>query len=177
VLCRRWGRESFSPANFPNSRGARALRPQVPACTELGGRVAEVPVRHRERKYGESKYRRTKILTQIPALLTIFFLVKFTRRPLHFFGRIGSALFAVGFASLLYLTFLWTQSIPIGTRPLLTFGVLLNLIGGQIVFTGLLADLIANMSREKEQRVLLKYTSDAEAHAGLPASTELPSRS
>jgi glycosyltransferase involved in cell wall biosynthesis len=146
-------------------------------ATEMGFRVAEVPVRHHERKYGESKYRPTKLLTQIPDLLTIFFLIKFTRRPLHFFGRIGSALFAVGFACLLYLTVLWTQSIPIGTRPLLTFGVLLILVGGQIVFTGLLADLIVNMSDDKEPRMPLKYTSDAEAPSEPRARPELRSRS
>jgi glycosyltransferase involved in cell wall biosynthesis len=54
------------------------------------------------------------------------------RRPLHFFGRIGSALFAIGFAALGYLTYPWLRSIPIGSRPLLSLGGLLILIGGQI---------------------------------------------
>jgi hypothetical protein len=127
----------------------------------MGFRVVEVPVRHHERKYGSSKYRSTKMLTEIPDLLTVFFLIKYTRRPLHFFGRIGSALFALGFAFLTYLTFLWTRGIPIGTRPLLSFGVLLILVGGQIVFTGLLADLIVNQDRQ--QNFPLKYASDKEA--------------
>jgi glycosyltransferase involved in cell wall biosynthesis len=129
-------------------------------ASEMGFRVIEVPVRHHERKYGSSKYRSTKIFTEIPDLLTVFFLIKYTRRPLHFFGKIGSALFALGFAFLLYLTFLWTRSIPIGTRPLLSFGVLLILVGGQIVCTGLLADLIVN--QERRQDFPLKYTSDRE---------------
>ena len=128
---------------------------------EMGYRVAEVPVRHHQRKYGVSKYRATKILTEVPDLLTLFFLIKYTTRPLHFFGRIGSLLFAVGFAALMYLTVLWFRGIPIGTRPLLSFGVLLVLVGGQIVFTGLLADLIVNMNRKQE--FPLKYTSDVEA--------------
>jgi glycosyltransferase involved in cell wall biosynthesis len=136
---------------------------------EMGYRVAEVPVSHHERKYGSSKYRSTKILTEIPDLLTVFFLIKYTRKPLHFFGRIGSALFAVGFAFLLYLTFLWTQSFPIGTRPLLIFGVLLVLVGGQIVFTGLLADLIVNINPRK-QDFPLRYASDEEeAPVGQPS--------
>lgn len=129
---------------------------------EMGYRVAEVPVRHHERRYGASKYKSTKILTEIPDLLTVFFLIKYTRKPLHFFGRIGSALFALGFAILLYLTFLWLRGVPIGTRPLLSFGVLLVLAGGQIVFTGLLADLIVNMTPRK-QDFPLKYVSDDEA--------------
>ncbi len=134
---------------------------------EMGYRVAEVPVRHHERKYGSSKYRATKILTDLPDLLTVFFLIKYTTRPLHFFGRIGSLLFAVGFAVLVYLTVLWFRGIPIGTRPLLSFGVLLVLVGGQIVFTGLLADLIVNMNQSRKQKFPLKYASDAEASSEL----------
>jgi hypothetical protein len=87
---------------------------------------------------------------------------RYTSKPLHFFGRIGSALFLAGFAVLAYLTFLWTRSIPIGTRPLLSFGVLLVLVGGQIVFTGLLADLIVNINQNRKQEFPLKYASDAE---------------
>jgi hypothetical protein len=132
-------------------------------ATELGFRVAEVPVRHHQRRYGTSKYRATKVVTQIPDLLTMFFLLKFTSRPLHFFGRIGSAFFALGIACLLYLTILWTHGVPIGTRPLLTLGVLLVLIGGQVVFTGLLADLIVNVAQDRTRQLPLKYTSDGEA--------------
>ena len=132
-------------------------------ATEMGYRVAECPVRHSERKYGASKYSPVKFLTEMPDLLTVFFLIKYTTRPLHFFARIGSALIALGVLCLAYLTILWTQSIPIGTRPLLTFGVLLVVIGGQIVFTGLLADLIVNMSQNKPQEFPLKYASDTTA--------------
>lgn len=132
-------------------------------ATEMGYRVAECPVRHNERKYGSSKYSPVKILTEMPDLLTVFFLIKYTTRPLHFFGRIGSALIAIGLACLAYLTILWTQSIPIGTRPLLAFGVLLVVIGGQTVFTGLLADLIVNVSQTRRQEFPLRYASDAGA--------------
>jgi glycosyltransferase involved in cell wall biosynthesis len=126
---------------------------------EMGYRVAEIAVRHRERKYGESKYRATKIFTEIPDLLTVFFLIKYTRKPLHFFGRIGSLFLLVGMAALTYLTTLWFQGIPIGTRPLLSFGVLMVLVGAQIVFTGLLADLIVNVSARNHE-LPLKYVSD-----------------
>jgi glycosyltransferase involved in cell wall biosynthesis len=130
--------------------------------SEMGYRVAEAPVRHHQRKYGASKYRSTKILTEVPDLLTVFFLIRYTTRPLHFFGRVGSLLFATGFAVLSYLTWLWVRGNPIGTRPLLSFGVLLVLIGGQIVFTGLLADLIVNMNQSQQHTFPLKYTSDVD---------------
>lgn len=129
-------------------------------AAEMGYRVAECPVKHNERKYGSSKYSPVKILTEMPDLLTVFFLFKYTTRPLHFFGKIGSALIGIGLLCLAYLTILWTQSIPIGTRPLLTFGVLLVVIGGQTVFTGLLADLIVNVSQDARQAFPLRYASD-----------------
>jgi hypothetical protein len=129
-------------------------------ASEMGFRVAELPVQHHERKYGASKYRSSKILTELPDLLTLFFLVKYNRRPLHFFGKIGSALLVLGFAVLTYLSVLWLQGHPIGTRPLLTFGVLLVLVGGQIVFTGLLADLIVNISQDRRQHFPFRYVFD-----------------
>ena len=133
-------------------------------ATEMGYRVAELPVTHHERKYGTSKYRPTKILTEIPDLLTAFFLIRYTRKPLHFFARAGSLLSATGFAVLLYLSVLWFQGEPIGHRPLLMFGLLLVLVGGQVVFTGLLADLIVNVSGRR-QPFPIRYSSDAEQSA------------
>lgn len=128
--------------------------------TMMGYRVAECPVSHGERKHGVSKYSPAKVLTEMPDLLTVFFLVKYTARPLHFFAKIGGAMIAVGFICLAYLTLLWIGGTGIGTRPLLTFGVLLMVIGGQIVFTGLLADLFVNVSHDRRPTWPLKYASD-----------------
>jgi glycosyltransferase involved in cell wall biosynthesis len=135
-------------------------------ATERGYCVVECPVSHRPRKSGASKYSPAKILTEMPDLLTVFFLIKYTTRPLHFFGRIGSGLILIGILILTYLTILWTQSIPIGTRPLLTLGVLLVVIGGQTVFTGLLADLIVNINAERRREFPLRYASDEIARVG-----------
>jgi glycosyltransferase involved in cell wall biosynthesis len=135
-------------------------------ASELGYQVGEVPVRHDARRFGRSKYPSTKIFTEIPDLLTLFFLVKYTRRPLHFFGRVGSAMAFVGLVVLLYLTWLWLHGIGIGTRPLLSFGVLLVVVGFQIVLTGLLADLIVNVNQERYIEFPLKYSSDEESAVG-----------
>lgn len=142
-------------------------------AAEMGYRVAECPVSHRERKYGTSKYSPMKIFTEMPDLLTVFFLIKYTTRPLHFFARIGVGLMALGVVCLAYLTILWLQSIPIGTRPLLTFGVLLVVLGGQTVFAGLLADLIVNMSQNRRQDFPLKYASEKIAEPREPVETPL----
>lgn len=127
--------------------------------TDMGYRVAEVPVSHRERKYGKSKYSMLKMVSASPDLLTTFFLMKYMGRPLHFFGRIGLTLFAIGFIALCYLTYLWLGSTPIGTRPLLSLGVLLVLIGGQIILTGLLADLILKIHSDARREFPVRYAS------------------
>jgi hypothetical protein len=101
-----------------------------------------------------------KMFTASPDLLTTFFLVKYIGRPLHFFGRIGSALFGMGFVALSYLTYLWLRGIPIGSRPLLSLGVLLVLIGGQIVLTGLLADLMLKVHYDARREFPLRYASE-----------------
>ncbi|OGH16689.1 MAG: glycosyl transferase [Candidatus Levybacteria bacterium RIFCSPHIGHO2_02_FULL_40_18] len=129
-------------------------------AAELGFSVSEKEVLHHPRKYGESKYKFSKIFTDIPDLLTIYFIMKYNRRPLHFFGKIGGAIFGAGFAILLYLSYLRIfLDQKIGDRPLLLFGVLLVIAGIQTLFTGLLADLIVNANSKKGDEFSIKYDS------------------
>ena len=115
---------------------------------ELGFKVAEAPIKHHARKYGESKFKSTKILTDIPDLMTIYFLTKYTKRPLHFFMKLGMPLELLGFAILFYLTVLRLLGESIGDRPLLIFGVLFVITGLQVMLTGLIADLLVNFNRK-----------------------------
>jgi len=128
--------------------------------SELGYKVGEHEVKNRPRKFGYSKYRASKVFTDLPDLFTIYFLTKFTDKPLHFFGRIGFIPFACGFIVLIYLSILrifFDQSI--GTRPLLMFGVLMVIFGMQLILTGLLGDLIVNMNMKRRQKDPIVYES------------------
>ena len=125
---------------------------------ELGFRVGEREILHHPRKYGHSKYKSSKIITEIPDLITIYFLSNYTRRPLHFFGRVGTFIFILGLIVLAYLTWLHFMGARIGTRPLLFLGVLLVLAGIQTIFTGLLADLLVHTKR-KDTDYPIKYAS------------------
>lgn len=116
---------------------------------ELGFKVAEAPIKHHARKFGESKFKSTKILTDIPDLMTIYFLTKYTKRPLHFFMKLGAPLAFLGFGALFYLSILRLFGEPIGDRPLLIFGVLFVITGLQVMLTGLIADLIVNFNRKE----------------------------
>lgn len=127
---------------------------------EMGFKVFEEVIVHHTRKYGKSKYKSTKILTDIPDLITMYFLVKYTNRPLHFFSKLGGMLLFLGGAILLYLITLKLFGESIGGRPLLIFGVLFVIAGIQTIFTGLLADLMVNFHRvDEEDHLPIKYSS------------------
>lgn len=129
--------------------------------SELGYQIGEHEVKNRPRQFGYSKYRASKVFTDLPDLFTIYFLTRFTDKPLHFFGRIGIIPLGIGGIILLYLSFLrlFLQQ-SIGTRPLLMFGVLLMIFGMQLMLTGLLGDLIVNMSIRKRKNPPMKYESE-----------------
>lgn len=127
---------------------------------ELGFKVAEAPIKHHPRKFGVSKFKSTKILTDIPDLLTIYFLTKYTKRPLHFFMKIGFPITLIGSAALFYLLVLKLFGESIGDRPLLIFGVLFIITGFQVMLTGLIADLIVNFNRKKISDFPIKWDSE-----------------
>jgi len=126
---------------------------------EMGYRTGEYVVTHHPRKYGVSKYSSKKILSDLPDIFTIYFVMKYNNRPLHFFGKFGGAIFLIGFLILFYLTILWLMGEPIGNRPLLLFGVLLFITGIQTISTGLIADLLVNQDQKNSKSFPLKYES------------------
>ncbi len=134
---------------------------------QQGYNVDEVIVEHDTRKFGKSKYGFSKVWKNLPDLFTVIFLIKFGKRPLHFFGTIGIAFLLVGIGILSYLTFIhYVFGERVGTRPILSLGVLLIISGFQTFFTGFLADLMLNLSHTSRpqddgvSRFPLKYTSD-----------------
>ncbi len=106
-------------------------------------KVTEIPVEHRSRKTGKSKYGWKRFISGWLDLLTVFFLIRYMRRPGHFFGTTGGTLFAGGFAIGLYIAYLRLTTGSIQYRhPLLFLGMLLMIIGIQLISTGLLAEMI-----------------------------------
>jgi glycosyltransferase involved in cell wall biosynthesis len=109
-------------------------------------RVGEIPVEHHPRRFGHSKFGVGRFFRGLMDLLTVTFLLKYDRKPLHFFGWLGGLSFLAGLAVCGYLTVLWFGGASIGHRPLLTLGVLLIVIGVQTLATGLLAELIVHVN-------------------------------
>jgi glycosyltransferase involved in cell wall biosynthesis len=116
----------------------------IPALAAWRGfQVTEVPVRHRPRRHGRTKFGSARLWRGVLDLLTVLFLTRYTRRPLHLFGGLGLIAWTVGFGVNAYLTGIWLSgSRPIGQRPLLAFGVLTMLVGVQFFAIGLLSELV-----------------------------------
>jgi glycosyltransferase involved in cell wall biosynthesis len=114
-----------------------------------GFRVTEVPVNHRPREHGRSRYGLERYLRGFFDLLTVTFMGRYRQRPLHLFGGLGLALGLIGFAVLTYLTVLWFTGEPIGHRPLLTLGVLLVVVGLQLFSLGLIGELVTSHHAER----------------------------
>jgi glycosyltransferase involved in cell wall biosynthesis len=114
-----------------------------------GYRIAEVSVNHRPRQHGNSRYGPERYLRGFFDLLSVTFMGRYRYRPLHLFGGIGMLMGAVGFIILTYLTTIWFWGAGIGTRPLLTLGVLLMVVGIQFVSLGLISELITSQHEER----------------------------
>lgn len=124
---------------------------------QQGYMVDEVVVEHDKRQYGKSKYGFSKIFKNLPDLFTIIFLLKFGKRPLHFFGFIGIVFLLIGLGMVGYLTYIhYVYSVRVGTRPLLFVGILFITTGLQTFFTGFLADLLIHISHNN--RLQSDYT-------------------
>ncbi len=113
-----------------------------------GFRVTEIAVRHHRRRFGSSKYGSSRFVAGALDLLTVVYLTRFGRKPLHLFGAMGGISLTTGLLLNLYLTLVWLSGEPIGTRPLLQLGVLLMVTGVQFLTLGLLGEMLTLGSLE-----------------------------
>jgi glycosyltransferase involved in cell wall biosynthesis len=120
------------------------LHRYVPALAHANGfKVKELPVNHRPRAYGKSKYGLERYARGALDLLTVVSITRFGRRPSHLLGGFGILFGLTGSVILLYLSGVWVfTNRAIGTRPLLQLGVLLETLAVQMLGMGLLAELI-----------------------------------
>lgn len=126
----------------------------IPAVASwYGVRVAEVETTHYPRLRGKSKYGLSRTVKVILDLITVKFLQSFSTKPLQFFGPIGLFSGAMGFLISLYLSI---EKIfigkPIGGRPLLLLGVLLIIVGIQLIGMGLLGEMLVRVYHESQRK-------------------------
>jgi glycosyltransferase involved in cell wall biosynthesis len=115
----------------------------------LGYRTVEIPVNHRPRTNGRSRYGFERYLRGFFDLLTVAFMGRYRYRPLHLFGGLGLSTGFAGFVILLWLTADKIGGASIGGRPLLLLGVLLVVVGIQFFSLGLMGEMLTSHNEEK----------------------------
>lgn len=130
----------------------------IPAVVAaMGYRVGEIPVHHRARLYGVSKYGIGRLVTSLFDFFTLVFVRKFLDRPMHFFGSVGLVSGTLGFFVLVYLTYQKVfEGALIGNRPLLLFGVLAMVVGVQLFSFGLMGELVIRQRARSERSYMLR---------------------
>lgn len=137
----------------------------IPVIAKWAGfnKIGEKVVEHRARKYGQTKFGLERFINGFLDLLSIMFVSRFGKKPMHLFGTLGTMMFAIGFAGALYLGFEKIYHVinhmpatRLTARP--SFYILLTsmVLGTQLFLTGFLAELVARNSPHRNQYLIEK---------------------
>ena len=130
----------------------------IPVLSKSAGypKICEKVVQHQERKYGVSKFGLERFINGFLDLLTVMFMSKFGKKPMHLFGLIGVGFFTAGFgiaAYLVFAKFMWLEY-NMTNRPLFYLGILSMIIGVQLFMTGFIAELVSRSNTERNHYVI-----------------------
>lgn len=152
--------------------GLKAYRKEVIKCIEIYGemhryipviakwagfkKIGEKVVQHRERKFGVTKFGLERFINGFLDLLSITFVSKFGRRPMHFFGSLGTVLFGIGFLIAGYLAWakFFMEEYKMTERPLFFFGLLAMILGVQLFLTGFLAEMLSRNAHDRNNYLI-----------------------
>ena len=143
----------------------------IPALASwMGVTVAEMPVNDRKRRFGKTKYGISRTFRVLLDLITVRFMLSYSGRPLHVFGGLGLVFAGVGALIGVYLTILKVFfGQDIGTRPLLLLGILLVILGVQMLSMGLLAEMITRTYHEAQDKPIYVIREELDASAASAA--------
>lgn len=123
-----------------------------------GFRVTEIPVNHRARQHGVSKYGIKRLPKGFLDLLTVSFLTGFNQRPQHVLGMVGLASFSIGSLGMFAMAIYWILRmttypmwIPLHQRPIVLYSLGALLLGTQLLSIGFLAELIVARGQSREE--------------------------
>jgi len=130
------------------------LHRYVPVLAAMEGyKITELVVKHHPREHGVSKYGFGRLFKGLFDLITVLFLGRFTVRPMHFFGMVGLLSFLAGFVVeiwMLILKFVFNESFDTHIAMLI-LGVLLLLLGVQLVSIGLIGEMLVYQSKKRNE--------------------------
>ena len=152
------GLKSYSRDVIKNIEIYGEMHRYIPVIANWAGfsRITEKVVKHQARKYGKTKFGIERYLKGFLDLISLSFISKFGKRPMHFFGLIGTLLFLAGFIIAVYLVFakFFWQEYHMTERPLFYFGLLAMVMGTQVFVSGFIAEIISrNSSRRDEYHI------------------------
>ena len=132
----------------------------IPVIAKWAGfkKIGEKVVEHRKRKYGETKFGWERFINGFLDLLTIMFVSKFGKKPMHLFGLLGTFIFAIGFIIAGYLVYgrIFEEGYKMTQRPLFYFGLLAIVLGVQLFLTGFIAEMVARNSHDRNHYLVEK---------------------
>ncbi|MDO5608151.1 MAG: glycosyltransferase family 2 protein [Capnocytophaga sp.] len=138
----------------------------IPVLAKNAGftRITEKIVRHQARKYGQTKFGMSRFINGFLDLITISFISRFGRRPMHFFGALGVLMFFIGFCFAFYLgidkLFIYPKGRLITDRPEFFIALATMIIGTQFFVAGFLGEMLMRMkTKEKRYKVREKVDS------------------
>jgi glycosyltransferase involved in cell wall biosynthesis len=142
-----------------------------------GFRVTEIPVTHHPRKFGKSKFGSSRFFKGFLDLLSIVFTNRYGKRPLHLFGTIGTLMAIAGFIIDIWLTVEWALGLTsLSNRPILLLGLLLILVGMQLISIGLLGEMIVKNAASKATLNYQKEKGKPSAEARERRATRMNAR-
>ena len=141
----------------------------IPAMAKWEGftKIGEKVVQHRARKYGVTKFGLERFINGFLDLMTIFFMGRFGKKPMHFFGALGTLTFFIGFAIASWLSFqkVFFEEYHMTQRPIFYFGLLCMIIGSQLFIGGFLGEMISRKAPERNHyRVEQKIGLENQVH-------------
>ncbi len=130
----------------------------IPVLAKWSGfdKIGEKVVQHQERKYGVTKFGMERFINGFLDLLTVIFISKFKKKPMHLFGLLGVFFFSIGFGIAIYLAyakFMWNEYY-MTDRPLFYFCMLAMIIGSQLFVTGFIAELVARSNTDRNKYIV-----------------------
>lgn len=163
------GLKAYRKAVIKNIDVYGEMHRYIPVLSKNAGfnKITEKEVQHQARKYGSTKFGAERFINGFLDLISIWFLSKFGRRPMHLFGALGVLMFIFGFLSAgwigvskLYKLYHGLPNVLVTSNPWFYIALAVMIIGSQLFLAGFLGELILRSKREKERYLINKTTSN-----------------
>jgi len=163
------GLKAYTKAVVKNIDVYGEMHRYIPVLAKNAGfyRITEKEVKHQARKYGKTKFGPERFIFGFLDLLTIWFLSKFGRRPMHLFGSLGVLMFIIGFFtagfvgfSKLFKMYHNEPNILVALNPWFYIALTVMIIGSQLFLAGFVGELILRSKRDKERYLITKTTEN-----------------